>query len=67
MSNDNIYNVADIAEYYEMALQSAARDLEFVLDTYGPENAENEEMMNKFLRMLVNHWREFKAPGRRED
>lgn len=63
MSNDMIYTAADIAEYYEMALQSAARNLEDLLDTYGPDS-ENRE---PFLRMLVKHWREFKAPGRRED
>lgn len=63
MSNDMIYTTADIAEYYEMALQKAARDLEDLLDTYGPEN----EMRDIFLRKLCKHWRDIKAPGRMED
>ena len=63
MSNDMIYTTADIAEYYEMALQHAARELEDLLDTYGPEN----ENRDTFLRMLIKNWRDFKAPGRRED
>lgn len=63
MPNDMIYTAADIAEYYEMALQHSARELEDLLDTYGPES----ENRDKFLRLLVKHWREIKMPGRRED